>query len=392
MSKKFSTIQEELLSLLNNSLHGEVTVSRPVFDDHTGCYLDVLCHCDALNGLVVLKDGVNGDNNPCVFPVSQMSATSLVSLLEDTVRAERDSLLEDYSGFVGKVKMCDWADDAVRLLHLERRVNALDIRKTACRHIYDRLCLLVQWANWEMDRVPEIRFRDEKGELRLFRDLPYILHLDTFAGLCAEDVSVIEAITVEEVRNDRFEVAFSLSGEWGCVTHASVTKEDILLFRDHDWMPEESVLSLEELINSLIRVNGLPLDEDIDLEPGENENNGLAVVNEVERCGMKTSSVRYDIVSDTLFLTLAGEEEEPRDVYIHQFVDLGYYRLHMDSDLHGPQEAVGMYDGNAELHEDISDCPFWLPSPDEWPWLARLFAALDKAGYNPTHIRVNIIP
>ena len=392
MSKKFSTIQEELLSLLNNSLHGEVTVSRPVFDDHTGCYLDVLCHCDALNGLIVLKDGVNGDNNPCVFPVSQMSATSLVSLLEDTVRAERDSLMEDYSDFVGKVEMCDWADDAVRLLHLEKRVKDLDVRKTACRHIYDRLSLLVQWSNWEKDRVPEIRFKDGKGELRQFRDLPYILHLDTFAGLYAEDVSVIEAVTVEEVRNDRFEVGFSLSGEWGTLTHASVTKEDIILFRDHDWMPVESVLSLEELVNSLVRVDGFSLDEGIDLEPGENENNGLAVVNEVLKCGMRTSSVRYDTASDTLFLTLAGEEDEPREVHIHQFVDLGYYRLHLESDLHGPQEAAGMYDGNEELHEDISDCPFYLPSPDEWPWLARLFEALNKAGYNPTHIRVNIIP
>lgn len=391
MSKKHSTIHEELLHLLDSALEGEVKVSRPVFDEQTGCYHDILCRCRELSGIIVLKDGVNGEFNPCVYPVNQMSATELLGLLKDTVAAGRESLVSDYDGFVGKVEICDWAADAVRHLHLAKRIEALDSRKVACRHIYERLSLLCQWASWEKDRIPRMDFTDAKGELKVFRDQPYVLRLDTFAGLIAEGCETVRAVTVRESRNGQFIVDFETDGSGSL--RGYVTREDIFLSRDHDWIPDESVLSLEELLNCLIRVDGFPSDPDLDLLPGENENNGLAVVKAVEWCGLKTSDVRYDTASDTLFLTLKGEETEtgPRDIYIHQFLDQGYYTVDIDDGAAGPLHTGGMYDGDDEPCEEVRSCTTYLPSPSCWPWLGRIFETLDYAGYNPTHIEVKVV-
>lgn len=128
---------------------------------------------------------------------------------------------------------------------------------------------------------------------------------------------------------------------------------------------------------------GIPVDFSVVSQP-------YTVLEHLDTVKERAATIKQ--AADTLRLTIVGEEDKPRKVSIHQFVDLGYYTLHMESELHGPQDAAGMYEGNQDLHEDIKDRQFILPSPKEWPWLQTLFDVFDAAGYNPTHIRVNLVP
>lgn len=119
--------REKILDLIAKNLNAPVSISNPVMDEETGCTFDRLCFCPELANTIVLKDGVNGDNNPICYPISQMKTRELYGLLKDIAVDRREALVNDYDGFAGPPEIADWAFDACALLTLTKEIESIQV-------------------------------------------------------------------------------------------------------------------------------------------------------------------------------------------------------------------------------------------------------------------------